>query len=739
MAARARDRERRLEAVALEKRSRARARSARTRTCRDAAALPSDRLRCSPQARLRPASAASRSFGFRAEPFPEVEQRASRFAQRRHRRFGHPVAAFGPAAAFRRGLGLKRREEAFLLEAIQRHVHGPARDAPLRARRQLVIHGDAVRVAFFSGTQHGEKDHLLELAERRHVGGHGGSIATMLYKSRPEGARLRSRKRPTSATMPPTEPPMRKLLFTALAMVLVGVALPAQTARRFTLDDFSRVARVADPQFAPDGKSIAVVVSHPNLDEDRYDPELTVVDVPTKTSHTIVKGLTGLNFERWSPDGTKFAFLANAGPAGAQHLQVFVVSAKSSAAPKQMTTNPRGVQQLAWSPDSKTIAYAAQDDPEQKPGFEKWNRSFEVTVNTNLTMTEPEWPTHLWIVPAAGGEPKRMTSGNWSMPMSHPPGTPSSAIVWTPDGTGIVITRGPSRVAASTPAPAPTPNGATTAQPAPGQRGGAGQGGFGGGGLQVVKLSDGSMTPLGGGGGSHPQFSPDGKMIVTNNGAVFTIGVAPMAQAPGANVAGAAPAGAGAQAGGGRGANGAGRGGGGGRGGGNGPASSLDISIQRGLWMPDGKSIIVGGNDAERVSLWQASLGGGDPAKLDTHGVSPNSSFFVDMAINKDGAIAFTGTTPMHPAELWYMASTTSAPVQLTTVNDAIAAIPLGKSEVITWKNDNFNENGIVTYPPDFNPSQKYPLVLYIHGGPAAASMMTFSAAVQLYAAQGDR
>jgi len=530
---------------------------------------------------------------------------------------------------------------------------------------------------------------------------------------------------------------MRKLLFTALAMVLVGVALPAQTARRFTLDDFSRVARVADPQFAPDGKSIAVVVSHPNLDEDRYDPELTVVDVPTKTSHTIVKGLTGLNFERWSPDGTKFAFLANAGPAGAQHLQVFVVSAKSSAAPKQMTTNPRGVQQLAWSPDSKTIAYAAQDDPEQKPGFEKWNRSFEVTVNTNLTMTEPEWPTHLWIVPAAGGEPKRMTSGNWSMPMSHPPGTPSSAIVWTPDGTGIVITRGPSRVAASTPAPAPTPNGATTAQPAPGQRGGAGQGGFGGGGLQVVKLSDGSMTPLGGGGGSHPQFSPDGKMIVTNNGAVFTIGVAPMAQAPGANVAGAAPAGAGAQAGGGRGANGAGRGGGGGRGGGNGPASSLDISIQRGLWMPDGKSIIVGGNDAERVSLWQASLGGGDPAKLDTHGVSPNSSFFVDMAINKDGAIAFTGTTPMHPAELWYMASTTSAPVQLTTVNDAIAAIPLGKSEVITWKNDNFNENGIVTYPPDFNPSQKYPLVLYIHGGPAAASMMTFSAAVQLYAAQG--
>jgi len=70
-------------------------------------------------------------------------------------------------------------------------------------------------------------------------------------------------------------------------------------------------------------------------------------------------------------------------------------------------------------------------------------------------------------------------------------------------------------------------------------------------------------------------------------------------------------------------------------------------------------------------------------------------------------------------------------------VNDELATIPLGKTEVINFKNDDFAENGIVTYPPDFNPSQKYPLVLYIHGGPAAASMMTWSSQAQLYAAQG--
>jgi dipeptidyl aminopeptidase/acylaminoacyl peptidase len=106
-----------------------------------------------------------------------------------------------------------------------------------------------------------------------------------------------------------------------------------------------------------------------------------------------------------------------------------------------LTSSPRGVQQLAWSPDSKTIAFATQDELEKKPGFERWNRSFEVTLNTDYTMTEAVPPTHLWMVAAAGGDPKRLTSGTWTMPISHPPGTPASAIVWTPDGAGIVFTR----------------------------------------------------------------------------------------------------------------------------------------------------------------------------------------------------------------------------------------------------------------------------------------------------------
>ena len=70
-------------------------------------------------------------------------------------------------------------------------------------------------------------------------------------------------------------------------------------------------------------------------------------------------------------------------------------------------------------------------------------------------------------------------------------------------------------------------------------------------------------------------------------------------------------------------------------------------------------------------------------------------------------------------------------------MNDEIASLPLGRSEVVSYTFDKFDQNGILTLPPDFDPSRKYPLVLLIHGGPRAASMMTFSPAAQLMAAKG--
>jgi dipeptidyl aminopeptidase/acylaminoacyl peptidase len=518
---------------------------------------------------------------------------------------------------------------------------------------------------------------------------------------------------------------MKTILATCIALLAFVVSVPAQQSaavRRFTFDDFSKVKRVSDPQFSPDGSTIAVIVSEPNLDEDRHMASVAVVDIATGKLTTLVDGAKAISvsFERWAPSGQQIAYLANVPTNGAAKPQVFVVSSKGGAS-KQITTAPSGVQQLAWSPDSKTIAFATADEPEKKTGYQRWNDSFEVQMNDNFLTTATLPPTHVWMVSAAGGEMKRLTSGAWTLPVSRPPGAPSSMITFTPDGSSIVFAR----------------------------NGGGGAAG-GGAGLQSVNIATGTVTAIGTA-GSFPTFSAKGDMVATQGGSFYPVTangmvVAPAGATPAAAPPATPPAAVGAAGAGGRGDAGAGRGNGGGNanGGGRGRGASitqgLDRGIQRTLWAADGKSLILGGNDSERVSLWQAPL---DPAdgplkKIDTGDVSPNSSFFVDMSVSaKTGAIAFSGTSPTRPGELYYMAAPGAPVKRLTSVNDEIASIPLGKSEVITFKNDDFEQNAILTYPPDFNPSKKYPLVLLIHGGPAAASLMTFSAGAQLMAAKG--
>jgi dipeptidyl aminopeptidase/acylaminoacyl peptidase len=495
---------------------------------------------------------------------------------------------------------------------------------------------------------------------------------------------------------------MKKALITVVMAGMLVAMLMAQTgtARRFGLDDFSRVTRVADPQFSPDGKSIAVLISKPVLDEDRYAAAIYRVDIATEQMQLVEPSTKlSVSFPRWSPDGKSIAFLATVDTGNGAHPQVFVVSIQGGA-DRQLTTAPMGVQQFAWSPDGTTIAFATADEPEKKPGWERYNDSFEVQLNDNFLTNAAQTPTHVWIVSSAGGPSKRLTSGTWTLPVSRPPGAPSSMITWTPDGTAVVFNwTGGARGAGAGVAPGGgTGTGAARGQgqqpPGAGQRGG-------GGGVQAVKISDGAVTPLNAN-GNFPVYSLQGDQLLTlGGGGGGGVSVTPVAGGQAKSF-----------------------------------GQAIDRGLARALWMPDGKSIIVGGNDSTQVSLWQLPLEGA-AKKLDLAGVSPNSSYFVDMAVSKTGAITFAGSAPMHPAELYYLASPDATPKALTKVNDEIAAIPLGKTDVIEWKNDKFDENGLLTYPPDFNPPQKYPLVLVIHGGPRAASLMNFSAPAQLMAARG--
>jgi len=148
---------------------------------------------------------------------------------------------------------------------------------------------------------------------------------------------------------------------------------------------------------------------------------------------------------------------------------------------------------------------------------------------------------------------------------------------------------------------------------------------------------------------------------------------------------------------------------------------ALDLNASA-RWAPDGRSLIVVGAQGTTFPKWLQPLEG--PARrIDTGAVR---SFGVRTS--PSGRVAFVGTEPGRPGEVYFMDSVDSAPRRLTDFNAHIAALELGRQESIRWRGpDNFDMDGVLTYPPGHQPGRPYPLVLLIHGGPRGASTLGFS------------
>ena len=481
--------------------------------------------------------------------------------------------------------------------------------------------------------------------------------------------------------------PLRALASMLLAVLLAGVTASAQE-RRIQIDDVANIVTVSDPQISPDGRSIVCVVSRPNFEDDRYDNELVLVDVATGAQRVLTFDRKDVGSPRWSPSGDRLAFMVvvpfskdkkDDATKKEDSPQVFVTPMSGGDA-KKITNAPNGVEQFAWRPNGKDIAYVTSDDRPNQKETEKHNDSFEVVDDDYLTTAAPT-SSHIWLVSAGGENAKRLTSGPWSL-SSSASDFRVSPISWSPDGKLLTFTRQEN--------PHSGDHHPTT--------------------LQILNVETGEIRKL----TNHEKFeraglfSPDGSQLaycyprdgdLNNVNEVFVISVT---------------------------------------GGDDGNLTrELDRDVERAIWMPDGQSLLVGGNEGTQVSLWLQPLKG-KARKLPLGDVNPTWDFWVDVAIGPKNEIAFAGSTAWHPSELYFMPSPTDAPKRLTNYNQQIAALQLGKVEPFECQGpDGFRENGFLVYPPDFSKDKKYPLVVYVHGGPRATATTEFEDLAQLMAARG--
>jgi dipeptidyl aminopeptidase/acylaminoacyl peptidase len=416
------------------------------------------------------------------------------------------------------------------------------------------------------------------------------------------------------------------------------------------------------------------VVSRANLNDNRHDNDVVLVDVATREQRAITADRRGVAQPRWSPTGNAVAYLSMVDG----KRQVFVAPMNGGDA-RKITEAVSGVQQYAWSPDASQVAYVTADERPPGVGHEKHNRSFEIREDDYLIAAAPA-ASHIWIVPSAGGAAKRVTSGEWSLPIARPPGPLPSPINWTPDGKRIAFTR----------VSGPSSGVSDSAR------------------VAIVDVESGNVQTLAQTdlGQSQPVVSPDGKTVAfmyaadsvrASENRVWTV-----------SASGGKPAQL---------------------------TSDIDRNLYRAFWMPDSNALLVGAHHETGTALWLKPIDG--PAKrIDIGDVEPTAPFSIDGNVGRNGAFAFTGSTPSRPRELYYMETPTSPVQRLTDFNAAFEQIELGRAQRVTFSNEGYDLDGVVITPPRYDASKKYPLVLHVHGGPRASSATGFSFTAQMLAAQ---
>jgi dipeptidyl aminopeptidase/acylaminoacyl peptidase len=65
--------------------------------------------------------------------------------------------------------------------------------------------------------------------------------------------------------------------------------------------------------------------------------------------------------------------------------------------------------------------------------------------------------------------------------------------------------------------------------------------------------------------------------------------------------------------------------------------------------------------------------------------------------------------------------------IQLTHLNDGVEPA-WGNAVSLTWKSDNFHVQGWLLLPKNYDPNKRYPLIVEVHGGPAAAVVARWGA-----------
>lgn len=475
-------------------------------------------------------------------------------------------------------------------------------------------------------------------------------------------------------------------MVTVLLVALIPFSLFAQPKPAFSNMDVFELEWVDNPQISPDGEWIVYQRRSMDIMKDRRQSRLWLIDKDGNNHIKLTNREVNESSAKWSPDGKRIAFVSST-ENGAE-IFLYWLEKNKIARLTQLDRSPRGI---SWSPDGSQLVFSKlvpQKRPSlvsgpAKPKGAEWAAPAKVTTRLKHERDgsgymEPGF-RHLFILPAEGGTARQVTKGD----RNH-----GNTAHWSKDGKSLFFSANLNEDWAYD---------------------------FRNSEVYKLDIVSGEVKSLTNRQGPDwgPVISPDGSKIAylgyDDKIQTYQINKIYVMNTDGSEN--------------------------------HEIITRLDRNPSDLVWDHQSKGLYFQYDDQGKAKVAHTSLTGSVRILTqDLGGASVGRPYSSGSFSASDiGTIAYTKSSPYHPAALGIASRTSPSKVIKELNEDLLPFRELGKVEEVIFNSsvDDREIQGWVIKPPQFDPNKKYPLIVENHGGPISCYGNFFTPELQLMAAAG--